>query len=551
MIMFHPSYNSVTLIVLFLIAMIFPGHAQEWKQYPYTPEGSVFSFPVDEGQHPDEDIEWWTITGSISGQQTGTKYSFSLSYYSYPFNGYDGIRILNLSNDDTGAFFSDRQYLGYSMMGLDFLNLRAYVYADERWEFWRHRKDSDKNLIPFEYEIFASCENGELDIKSISQKPPVFIGDNGLFDVGAESYTHNYSQTRNAVTGTIRFNDIEEEFEGTAWIDHQYGGFNMITAEKYEWFSIQLSNSIEINIWNVFTPENQLPNTSAFKHMTVVDPSNQHFTSTDFTLERLAFEFMEDHVRSYSQKWHLTSPENHLDLIISTLHSNNEVKSPFRFFKGVTGITGTVNESPVTGTGFAELLKTYAIPEITMNTPTNNCWDVNTPISWQLLNPDDGLTLLYDLEYRTKNSGNFQTVSDQISDTLIYWENPPVEAGDTIWFRVKGYSMDSTLSSYTPAVFCLPENQIDTLVGLNRQVTKFFRLYPNPARDILNIELHAANQSFRYKILDLSGKVVSQSDQKITGRRCALFIGDLPPGSYVLSISTKNDLSSAIFHIQK
>ncbi len=54
----------------------------------------------------------------------------------------------------------------------------------------------------------------------------------------------------------MKFRDIQEPVEGTAWIDHQYGGFNLITSEKYE-VSYLKHESLH------FTDMNDYPNLSS------------------------------------------------------------------------------------------------------------------------------------------------------------------------------------------------------------------------------------------------------------------------------------------------
>ena len=84
---------------------------QTWKTYPYEPAGSLIGFPRDEGRHPDTEVEWWYMSGHLEGQESGTSYSFMISYFFFQAAGFDGFRILNISEDQTGEFFSDVQGL--------------------------------------------------------------------------------------------------------------------------------------------------------------------------------------------------------------------------------------------------------------------------------------------------------------------------------------------------------------------------------------------------------------------------------------------------------
>jgi predicted secreted hydrolase len=242
---------------LLILVLSYPDtQGQSWKEYPYTPE-ELISFPFDEGRHPEDSIEWWYVAGHLTGESTQAHYSLMLSYFYYPLLSYDGFRILNLCNDDTGEFFSEPKALTYTVMGIDSLNIQAQL-TNGIIEVWANKTDDKGVPVPFEYLITASGSPGSLDISCMATKRPLILGDSGYIKQGDHSYSYYYSLTGNEVTGTISFNGIDEEVRGTAWIDRQYGNFNPLTEEKYEWFFLNLSNGMDLNIWNLFTPDNQI-----------------------------------------------------------------------------------------------------------------------------------------------------------------------------------------------------------------------------------------------------------------------------------------------------
>ncbi|TFH24578.1 MAG: hypothetical protein E4H10_10450, partial [Bacteroidia bacterium] len=273
----HPNRYLGTILLCLMASIAF---SQDWKAYPHTPEGSLISFPADEGRHPGEAIEWWYIAGHLTGESSGTSYSFMLSYFYYPASvqGYelDGFRILNLANDDTGDFFTETQpVVEYLDLATDHLHLDVQLFNLVN-ESWDHREEPAGTRVPFEYEVSATAEHGELTLSTVLQKRPLIPGGDGLFDQGASSYTYYYSLTDNLVTGSINFDGTDEQVIGTAWIDRQYGSFNPNTQEKYEWFFLQLSNGMDLNIWNLFTPENLLPDQEAYKLLAAyVDENTQ------------------------------------------------------------------------------------------------------------------------------------------------------------------------------------------------------------------------------------------------------------------------------------
>ncbi len=392
------SLPSILLLLACSITLL----SQDWKAYPHTPDGSLISFPVDEGWHPDEAIEWWYIAGHLVGESSGTSYSFMLAYFYYPGDtfgiSYNGFRILNLSNDDTGVFHSETMpVLNYMDLATDQLHIDARLFNGVS-EHWYHKEENGGTLIPFEYELSASADRASITLSAASQKRPLILGDDGLFDQGASSYTYYYSLTAIDVEGSLSFGESSEDVSGTAWIDRQYGSFNPNAGEAYEWFYLQLSNGMDLNIWNLFTPENQLPDHPAYRHISAYVNEEMQYISHDFDLERLSFAKMPGSENCYAQSWRLRSETDQLDINFSTLHHNSEVKLPFNFLEGPTTATGFINGSPVTGIGFAELVNIYEAPELKITHPLKR-WNENFPIWWKLKNPDDGHPLLYDLSY--------------------------------------------------------------------------------------------------------------------------------------------------------
>jgi len=283
---------------------------------------------VDEGWHPDEAIEWWYIAGHLEGTTSGTPYSFMLTYFYYPGDtfgvSYDGFRILNVGNDLSGEFHTETMLLNYLDLDTSKMHIDALLYNDVS-EYWFHKEVVDGTLIPFEYELSAFSAPASIALSVTSKKRPLIPGDDGLFDQGSSSYTYYYSLTDMEVTGTLIFEGSSEEVTGTAWIDRQYGSFNPNTEEAYEWFFLQLSNGMDLNIWNLFTPEMQLPDDPAYRHLSVYVNEDEQYTSHDFELERLAWATIPNSENSYSQSWRLRSETNQMDLNFSTLHHNSEV----------------------------------------------------------------------------------------------------------------------------------------------------------------------------------------------------------------------------------
>jgi predicted secreted hydrolase len=438
--------QKFTLLLIFLFAV--KASTQDWKTYPFQQPGSLLSFPADEGFHFKQDIEWIYFSGHVTGKSTGNDYSFVLAYFYYPAFGYDGFRIFNISNETSKQFYDETLPCIYESLAEDSLNIIANAgFTSVHTEEWTTLTDSAGKMRPFRYHINAMSQTGSIDIDCNTLKRPLIVADSGFLYQGAAGYTYYYSQTMIDISGTISLVAVEDSIFGKGWIDHQFGNFNPNNSEDYEWFCIQLDNGMDLNIWNIFTENNTIPETSAYRICSVYINDSSSFTTSDFNLERLKFAYTTDGEKCYSQKWHMTSDTFDIDLLVTTQNSNSEVALPFRFFEGSTLISGAVEDQQVEGKGFAELLHSYEKPDISIVYPYSaGLWDDSESARWILGNPDDGNTILYDMEISYGRTGAFKKIVRGIKDKGYYW-NPSYFTSDTIVsLRITGYSADSTLS---------------------------------------------------------------------------------------------------------
>ncbi|OUR93371.1 hypothetical protein A9Q87_05350 [Flavobacteriales bacterium 34_180_T64] len=529
---------KINLIILLLIISTCC-YAQDWKSYPYSPSGQI-EFPLDEGRHTSEPIEWWYSAGHVVGQTSGKNYSFMYTFFYYPQSGFDGFRILNITDDDTGTFFQDVKPVNYTTLSTTSFDIEANVFLGGV-EHWRNKEDVSNQPIPFEYELSAAIGTGGLDLEFVTLKRPLILGDDGYLNQGIANYTYYFSQTKNDVTGTLTFNGVTEPVIGTGWIDRQYGDFNPLTGEKYEWFSMQLSNGMDINLWNIFTADRQIPNTQEYKILSAYVDESTQYTISDFEIERLAFNCMPDDAMCYSKQWRLTSITNNLDLTITTLHDNTEVQLPFRFFEGATNITGTVNGNPVTGIGFAELLHDYEDPDITITSPSGGVYETSMPITWDLNNPDDGRPVFYDVEYSIDNQANFTSIVQGLTSPSFLWTNAPISNGDEVWFKIIAYSIDGTLTNTI-----ISSSASSATLALHQIENNHFKLFPNPVGELLTLQLAQNATEGLYEIFDVKGRSVLKS-KDFEGSIIEIDTEYLAAGVYYLRVTTNGSRATQKF----
>jgi len=428
-------------LLLYLSAVFIP--AQDWKTYPYHQEGSTLFFPKDEGLHSNASMEWWYLNTHATGTITGNKYSIMVAYFYYPQVLSDGIRIFNIANDSQDQFYAQTLPCNYSYLASDHLNIKAIPFGSIEEE-WITLQDSVGNLKPFEYRISAGSQFGSINAKLDAAKRPLMIGGTGFLYQGTSGYSYYYSQTKLNLTGMLNLNDITEPITGTAWIDHQYGKLKSIIDDQYEWFSVQLSNGMDLNIWNIFNDQNQLPSTLNHKTCSIYLDDLKDTTVSNFELTRLKYSIIPNSSSCYAQKWHFVY--DNIDLIITTTQKYGETFSFFRFYEGSTIINGIVDEMPVTGIGFVELLHSYENPIIKfIKAVSKISSDDSVTVTWKLLNPDEGRPIYYDLEFSNDNGITFKPIVQGLTNTSFDWDSSGSGAVENSLLRVMGYSIDGTL----------------------------------------------------------------------------------------------------------
>lgn len=516
-------------LLLFIISVA-GAYAQSWKTYPYHEEGTVLYFPQDEGRHPDEPTEWWYANSFLTGQQTGKEYSMMISYFYYPALGFDGFRIFNLTDESEGQFFTDALPCVYPVMSEDRMHIQASTWGGGQ-EQWVTKTDDSGELIPFEYHLEAQSSFGSINLDFVALKRPLMIGETGFVYQGAFAYSYYYSLTRLEVSGSITLNGLTEPVSGIAWLDRQYGTFNPSIVENYEWFSLQLSNGMDLNVWELFNDSNVIPDTATYRHFSVFINDSVSVSDSEFTLQRLQYAFTPETEHCYAKQWRFT--HDTIDLTFTSRYSDQEVILPFEFYEGSVDVSGTVGTETVTGQGFAELLHRYDHPAVRITNPAVTYGEGGLyPIAWQLLNPDDGRPVWYDVEVSTGNDLNFEPIAVHLSDTVFFWDNSAFDPGTPFWVKVKAYSNDSTLTgndSTTQAVYTAVKN-------LN-PASRIISAFPNPAGERTMLESSRLLTNAKLQIINGLGETV-QEITAINGTSVLIERKGLAPGIYFYRLSS-------------
>ncbi len=533
--------KEIQLVGAAILILLFNhlSQAQGWKSYPYHQDGTLIYFPRDEGSHPEfqagSGTEWWYVNMHLQGDSTQHNYSAMVAFFNYNF------RIFNITDEMEQDFHSFTNF-GLLSAAQECLNLKFYPFFMET-ERWLTKTDSLGKLVPFQYVLKVGGDNYALAVDLDAQKPPLIIGKDGLITVGSGD-SYYYSQTQLVVTGTLKFKGQTEPVSGIAWIDHQYGPFFASPGgeESYEWFSLQLDNGKDINLWHIFTADDQIPQDDSHRIFTIYVDEQTQDTSSSFSLERLSFwEFRQG--LYFASGWRLIEPNHKIDLVITPLFHDQVVPfSDAYFWEGSCQVAGEMNGESVAGQAFAELLHIYEAPIITLIAPNGGeQWDGSQPVTWKLENPDAGNPLTYDLFYQAASDTNYFLIAAGLKDTMFYWDVSNLGYQHSLRIKIVGHSIDSTISgsdSSDDYFSIVAGTAIENLAERDLNSYQLFQNYPNPFNQSTTIRFRLPQREHvTLKVFDVKGRVVAT----LMDDNCAA-------GNFAVSFSPRDIATSLYFY---
>lgn len=138
----------------------------------------------------------------------------------------------------------------------------------------------------------------------------------------------------------------------------------------------------------------------------------------------------------------------------------------------------------------------------------------------------NGTLYIYNVGGTFKNGDSFKVIQAANiigSFTGVY----PASPGDSLYWDLSSINTDGTIKV------------TDTPTGVNDKKITEIRVYPNPVKDLLNIENSNYLSGYRIKITDLTGLVLFINDMKNFDTK--IDFSSLPKGIYIVNIYSDND----------
>jgi len=201
---------------------------------------------------------------------------------------------------------------------------------------------------PFNYAICLNEDYTGLRLELAPRKHPVYVNQNGYIREGLLGYSRYYALTNMRVSGTLRLNEKRFDVRGIGWIDRQWGSWDFGGIGGWNWFSLQLSNNVEILVAQCFHP---LTGNLSMKLLNIIDGEGRTKVYDKFTVECLK-EWRSQRTGSvYGTRWTISMPLN-TSIVVSPVFDEQEIYRGL--WEGCCEVSGQLQGQRVNGVGYAE-----------------------------------------------------------------------------------------------------------------------------------------------------------------------------------------------------
>ncbi len=320
------------------------------------------NLPSDHGPHPDFKTEWWYYTGNLECADTGSPIGFQFTVFRTALvpdqpNGSDWrtnqiyTAHMAISDAESGAFlFDDKTSRGaVDLAGASASPFRAWV---EDWEV------RQVGTIAMQSSLRATSDDFGLDLTLSPERPPIFHGESGLSPKSddPDNASYYYSFTRLRTAGTVDVRGRECEVEGLTWMDHEWSTSALSpTQVGWDWFALRLSNGWDVMYFQVRERDPAAKPPFVEGSLVLEDGEHVRLDRSDVRLLVTDRWTSDASGGEYPSAWRLEIPERQVDIAISPVLEDQELRLAVQYWEGAVSIAGVADGEPVAGEGYVEL----------------------------------------------------------------------------------------------------------------------------------------------------------------------------------------------------
>lgn len=351
--------------VLEQIAYVVAGPASELRD---GTEHRGVELPRDLYAHSDAQTEWWYYTGHMLTAR-GRRFGFELVFFKRRTDldrfGVVPLRLLAnplylahfaITEESPASFrYEHRKSTGGMFDHPARASEKDYYLRLGNWTVREGREGAHilHATLGDDLVFEAELKSMKLPVLNGHERAGVSFKDKGE----ASRY---FSFTRMGAKGRITWHGETEDFQGSAWMDREFGTWRTTENQKgWDWFGLQLSTGAEVMVYHL---RNAKGDPSPFSSGTYVDPAGTwtHLNREDFMLEATDYWQSPRTEASYPSGWRLRVPRFGVDVKITPVKQDQELDTRgttmIVYWEGACSVRGRHGNEETEGRAYAELV---------------------------------------------------------------------------------------------------------------------------------------------------------------------------------------------------
>lgn len=319
------------------------------------------ALPDDLLPHSDAQTEWWYYTGHCLAE-SGSRFGFELVFFMRRTD-HDRVGLLPVK------YFANPMYAAH--FAVTDIDAKRFVYSDRRGSGGLLGYPSAASDKEFDINVGDWSASGDevnhhlrasigIDLEitaDLSALKPVVL--NGHRKAAAEvppGSSRHFSITRMETKGWIRRGARSERFEGTAWMDREYGTW---FQRHWDWFSIQLDNGCELMLY-VFRDGSGRPLETSHGNFIARSGVCRSLSFEDFTIAARRTWTSRNSGTKYPSGWTVSVPSLEIELYVEPVLTDQELDTARStmvvYWEGACEVSGSVKGGGCGGNAYVELV---------------------------------------------------------------------------------------------------------------------------------------------------------------------------------------------------
>ncbi|MEZ5584478.1 MAG: lipocalin family protein [Candidatus Competibacteraceae bacterium] len=149
---------------------------------------------------------------------------------------------------------------------------------------------------------------------------------------------------------------------GSSWLDREWSTSALGPDQSgWDWFALQLDDGRDLMFYRLRNQDGAMdPHSSGI--LVDADGATRKISSEEVKLEPLALWTNSESGDRYPTQWRLQVPAENLDLTVTPLIGDQEMRLSVRYWEGAVAVSGTAAGQPITGRGYLEMTRYEIMP---------------------------------------------------------------------------------------------------------------------------------------------------------------------------------------------